>query len=92
MILAPSDASRHDLSADKLRDSGSPEYMVLIRTVPATGEPSVWYPVGGIAVPRSNSEDTALSMAIFNNEDDLLKGAFKAYPALKKSEDKFEYG
>jgi len=43
-------------------------------------------------VPRSSSEDAAVSMAIFNNEDDLLKGAFKIYPKLKVSTDKFEYG
>ena len=44
------------------------------------------------AVPRSSSEDTALSLAIFNNEDDLLKGLFRAYPFLKNSNEKFEYG
>ena len=49
-------------------------------------------PVGGLAVPRSNSVDTAVSMAIFNNEDELLKGAFRAFPKLKTSKDKFEYG
>ena len=43
-------------------------------------------------MPRSSSEDQALSLAIFNNEDDLLKGAFRSYPFLKKSTDKFEYG
>lgn len=54
---------------DALKASGSPEYMVCIRTVDTSGKQSQWMPVGGIAVPRSNSEDTALSMAIFNNED-----------------------
>ena len=58
----------------------------------AAGTASDWNPVGGIAVPRSSSEDVALSMAIFQNEDDLLKGAFRSYPFLKKSEEKFEYG
>uniref|UniRef100_A0A7S4HFH6 Uncharacterized protein n=1 Tax=Prymnesium polylepis TaxID=72548 RepID=A0A7S4HFH6_9EUKA len=77
---------------DELTASGSPEYTVLIRTVGADGKAGNWMPVGGIAVPRSSSEDMALSMAIFNNEDDLLKGAFRNFPALKKSEDKFEYG
>merc|ERR1719426_578727 len=77
---------------DKLKKQGSPEYLVLIREVPEGGDPSRWYPVGGIAVPRSSSEDVALSMAIFQNEDDLLKGAFRAYPFLKKSNEKFEYG
>merc|ERR1712070_707804 len=77
---------------DQLKANGAPEYMVLVRTVDSAGEPSKWYPVGGIAVPRSSSEDQALSLAIFNNEDDLLKGAFRSYPFLKKSTDKFEYG
>jgi len=77
---------------DKLKAGGAPEYMVLIRTVDAAGEPSKWYPVGGIAVPRSSSEDQALALAIFNNEDDLLKGAFRSYPFLKNTNDKFEYG
>ena len=64
-----------------------------VRTVSADGsETSEWMPVGGLAVPRSNSVDTAVSMAIFNNEDELLKGAFRAFPKLKTSKDKFEYG
>ena len=54
---------------DELTSSGSPEYTVLIRTVDASGVAGQWMPVGGLAVPRSTSEDMALSMAIFNNED-----------------------
>ena len=55
-----------------------------IRTVSADGsETSEWMPVGGLAVPRSNSVDTAVSMAIYNNEDELLKGAYRSYPKLK---------
>jgi len=77
---------------DDLVASGSPEYTVCIRTVAADGKASKWMSVGGLAVPRSSSEDMALSMAIFNNEDDLLKGAFRNYPALRNSEEKFEYG
>merc|ERR1719478_758548 len=77
---------------EKLKATGAPEYMVLIREVPEGGTPSKWYPVGGLAVPRSSSEDQALSLAIFNNEDDLLKGAFRSYPFLKNSQKKFEYG
>lgn len=77
---------------EKLKATGVPEYMVLIRECPEGEQPGKWYPVGGLAVPRSSSIDVALSMAIFNNEDDLLKGAFRSYPFLKKSEHKFEYG
>ena len=77
---------------DDLKATGAPEYMVFIRTVDAAGTASDWNPVGGIAVPRSNTEEQALSMAIFNNEEDLLKGAYRNHPFLKKSEHKFEYG
>ena len=45
---------------ERLKQGGAPEYMVLIRTVDSQGQPSKWYPVGGIAVPRSSSEDQAL--------------------------------
>ena len=77
---------------EKLKGTGAPEYMVMVRTCPTGADPSEWYPVGGIAVPRSNSEERALSIAIFDNEDELLKGAFRAYPKLKASTDRFEYG
>ena len=76
---------------DDLKASGRPVHG-FIRTVDAAGTASDWNPVGGIAVPRSNSEEQALAMAIFNNEDDLLKGAYRAYPKLKVTSDKFEYG
>jgi len=88
-------AAKRDKAAEnfeKLKAGGAPEYMVLIRTVDSTGQQSKWYPVGGIAVPRSSSEDQALSLAIFNNEDELLKGAFRSYPFLRNTNDKFEYG
>lgn len=70
------------IAFDELKSSGAPEYMISVRTVGAAG-PSDWMPVGGLAVPRSNSVDTAVSMAIYNNEDELLKGAYRSYPKLK---------
>jgi hypothetical protein len=75
-----------------LKAQGLPEYMVMVREAPAGADPSKWYPVGGICVPRSSSETVALSMAIFNNEEDLLKGAFRSYPFLKQSPHPLEYG
>lgn len=77
---------------DDMKSQGLPEYMVLVREVPEGASPSEWYPVGGICVPRSSSESVALSMAIFNNEEDLLKGAYRRYPKLKTSTNKLEYG
>ena len=66
---------------EKLKATGAPEYMVCVREAPEGGEKSKWYPVGGIAVPRSSSLDTALSLAIYQNEEDLLKGAVSSRPA-----------
>lgn len=77
------DKAAQDL--EKLKEQGSPEYMVLVREVPEGAEPSKWYPVGGLAVPRSSSIDVSLSLAIFQNEEDLLKGAYRAFPFLKQS-------
>ena len=65
---------------EALKSGGSPEYMVLVREIPEGAEPSKWYPVGGIAVPRSSAEDVALSLAIFENEEQLLSGAYRSYP------------
>lgn len=55
---------------DALTSSGAPEYQVSVRTVDAAGKQSEWMPVGGLAVPRSNSVDKAVTMAIFQNEDE----------------------
>jgi len=79
------------------RDSkrGVPEYNIFMR--PANGEKEDWVPVGSMTIPR----DTPPSNAIFEVEQELLKGTFKLYPKLKafydvrKDEDKestFEYG
>ena len=90
-----SGSARRDAASaamDDMKAQGLPEYMVLVREVPAGGEPGKWLPVGGMTVPRSSSESVALSMAIFNNEDDLLKGFFRNYPAMKDSTNPFEYG
>ena len=89
--LSP-EAKKAGADFEALKSSGAPEYTVAVRTVKATGEQSEWYLVGGIAVPRSSSEDKAVSMAIFQNEAELLKGAYRYYPKLKTSTDKFEYG
>lgn len=71
-VAATAKRSKASSDFDAMKASGAPEYMVCIRTVGA--KTSEWMPVGGITVPRSNSEDMALSIAIFDNEDELLKG------------------
>ncbi|MEL6263045.1 MAG: HHL1-like protein [Cyanobacteria bacterium J06554_11] len=69
---------------DKMKSDGLPEYEVYVRGVGA----KQWYPIGAIAVRRS----TQISRAIYHSEADLLQGAFRAFPVLKKSKDNLEYG
>ncbi|MEM6253360.1 MAG: HHL1-like protein [Cyanobacteria bacterium P01_D01_bin.156] len=69
---------------DQRRESGDPEFEVHIRIK----DKKQWYPVGVIAVKRSVDIDRA----IFASEDDLLQGAFRIYPILRKNKTNLEYG
>ena len=69
---------------DQMKADGLPEFEVYIRI---QGKKN-WYPVGVIAVKRSNQ----IHQAIFANQDDLLQGAFRIYPILKKNQQQLEYG
>ena len=69
---------------DQMKTDGLPEYEVYVRAV---GKKQ-WYPIGAIAVKRSSM----VSRAIYHSEADLLQGAFRAFPVLKKSKDNLEYG
>lgn len=69
---------------DQRRASGDPEFEVHIRIK----DKKQWYPVGVVAVKRSVDIDRA----IFASEDDLLQGAFRIYPILRKNRDNLDYG
>lgn len=69
---------------DRMKSDGLPEYEVYIRT---QGK-KTWYPVGVIAVKRSSQ----IHQAIFANKEDLLQGAFRLYPVLRKNQQQLEYG
>ncbi len=69
---------------DEMKAKGLPEFEVYIRVK----NNKVWYPVRGIAVKRSNQ----ISAAIYANEDNLLQGAFRIFPILKKNAQNLEYG
>jgi Family of unknown function (DUF6523) len=69
---------------DEMKAEGLPEFEVYIRVK----NNKVWYPVGGIAVKRSNQ----ISAAIYANEAGLLQGAFRIFPILKKNAQNLEYG
>jgi hypothetical protein len=64
---------------DKMKTDGLPEYEVYAR---GQGTKQ-WYPIGAIAVRRSNQ----ISRAIYHSEADLLQGAFRAFSLLKKYRD-----
>jgi hypothetical protein len=69
---------------DQFKDDGTPEYEIYIRV---QGKKS-WFPVGAIAVKRSNQ----INHAIFDNLEELQKGAFRLFPILKKNQTQLEYG
>lgn len=83
---------------DKMAAAGFPEYTVWLRLkeVPDAppgddGEqaPMPWLPAGCISVPRSNR----VAKAIFDAEEDLMQGAIRLYPNLKKQpRDNIEFG
>ncbi len=72
---------------------GVPEYNIFLR--PTNGTEEEWVPVGSMTIPR----DTTVAKAVFEVEEEMLKGAFKLYPKLKAFWDVradkvgvFEYG
>lgn len=69
---------------DKMRADGLPEYEVYIRV---QGK-KAWYPVGAIAVKRSNQ----INQAIWDSQQDLLQGAFRLFPILRKNQSQLEFG
>ncbi|MGD1864959.1 MAG: HHL1-like protein [Phormidesmis sp.] len=69
---------------DDMKTDGLPEYEVYMRTAGS----KQWYPVGAIAVRRSSQ----ISRAIYHSEADLLQGAYRAFPVLKKNKGNLEYG
>ena len=72
-------ASRYD----EMKDKGLPEFNIFIRI-----KGKEWVPAGSMAVERSN----LISRAIFQQEAELLKGAIRLYPILRKFKDNLEYG
>ena len=69
---------------EKMKTDGLPDYEVYIRI---QGKKN-WFPVGVIAVKRSSQ----INQAIFANQADLLQGALRIYPVLKKHQGQLEYG
>ncbi|BAU10801.1 hypothetical protein LEP3755_12930 [Leptolyngbya sp. NIES-3755] len=71
---------------DDFKSQGLPEYEIYLRV---QGKKQLqWFPIGAIAVKRS----TQINAAIFANEEELLKGAFRLFPKLRQERDSLEYG
>ncbi len=68
---------------DEMKDKGLPEFNIFIRI-----KGKEWVPAGSMAVQRSSQ----ISRAIFQQEAELLKGAIRLYPILRKFKDNLEYG
>ncbi|MBW4582195.1 MAG: hypothetical protein KME42_21730 [Tildeniella nuda ZEHNDER 1965/U140] len=69
---------------DKLKAEGIPDFEIYIRI---QGK-KAWYPVGSLAVKRSDQ----INRAIFDSQDNLLQGAFRLFPVLRKHQTQLEYG
>lgn len=84
---------------DEMAAAGMPEYSIWIRLKDPPRPPGMeedeesppmpWLPVGSLSVPRSSQ----VAQAIYESEEDLLQGAYRLYPNMKKEAlDNLEYG
>lgn len=69
---------------DQMKAEGLPEFNVFVRVK----DKNSWFPIGSLAVNRSNQ----ISRAIYQQEAELLQGAFRLFPVLRKSQNNLEYG
>ena len=69
---------------DEMKKSGMPEFNIFVRV---EGQKN-WFPVGSMTVNRSNQ----INKAVFDQQEELLKGAFRLFPKLRKNQNRLEYG
>ncbi len=69
---------------DKMKSDGLPEFTVFARIQ----DKKTWFPIGSLSVNRSSK----INQAIFDQEAELLQGAFRLYPVLRKNQSQLEYG
>lgn len=69
---------------DEMKKSGLPQFNIYVRI---QGQEN-WFPVGSVAVNRSNQ----INHAIFDQKEELLKGALRLFPRLRKHQTQLEYG
>jgi len=69
---------------NEMKKSGLPEFNIYVRI---QGEKN-WFPAGSMTVNRSNQ----INQAMFEQEEELLKGVFRLFPKLRKHQTQLEYG
>ncbi|HBB36275.1 MAG TPA: hypothetical protein DDZ80_07895 [Cyanobacteria bacterium UBA8803] len=69
---------------DEMKKSGLPEFNIYVRV---KGQ-NTWLPAGSMTVNRSS----AINQALFQQEEELLKGVFRLFPKLRQNQSQLEYG
>ncbi len=69
---------------DQMKADGAPEFNIFIRM---QGKDN-WVPAGSLAVERSKQ----INGAIFQEEENLRRGAARLYPAFRNPKTELEYG
>ncbi|MBD0343350.1 MAG: hypothetical protein ICV63_00645 [Coleofasciculus sp. Co-bin14] len=69
---------------DEMKKSGLPEFNIFVRI---QGQAN-WLPAGSMTVNRSS----LINQALFQQEEELLKGVFRLFPKLRKHQGQLEYG
>lgn len=69
---------------EEMKKSGLPVFNIYVRI---QGQQN-WFPVGSITVNRSSQ----INKAVFEQEEELLKGVFRLFPKLRKHQNNLEYG
>ena len=89
----PEEKDAGTMTYEAQQKRGIPEYNIFLR--PKGGEATDWVPVGSMTIPR----DTKVGKAVYEVEDELLKGTLRIFPKLKAyyetrkdKGDCFEYG
>jgi hypothetical protein len=69
---------------EEMKSSGLPEFNIYVRIK----EKENWIPAGSMTVDRSSK----ISLAIYQQEKELLKGILRLCPKLRPYQDQLEYG
>lgn len=69
---------------NEMKQSGLPEFNIFVRIK----DDKNWFPAGSMTVERSNQIDQAM----FQQEEEMLKGVFRLFPKLRQHQTELEYG